>query len=95
LTSLYHCLFHRFFEQISRCDAGKSSPNNNHIDLEILSQYLKVGTPILVHDFLNTENEAGKIGVKRAALEWQAAGHGRFMGCAGCCALYVTVAAPK
>jgi hypothetical protein len=61
-------------------------------DLALLSGYLPTGTPILVHDFLNPENESGKIGVKRAALEWQAAGHGRFLGCAGCCALYVTAA---
>jgi hypothetical protein len=59
-------------------------------DLAILSAYLKPGTPILAHDFMNTENESGKIGVKRAAQEWEAAGHGRFLGCFGCCALYVT-----
>ena len=58
-------------------------------DLKTLSAYLKVGTPVLVHDFLNSENETGKLGVKRAALEWEAAGHGRFMGCFGCCALYL------
>jgi hypothetical protein len=60
-------------------------------DLKTLTAYLKVGTPILVHDFLNAENETGKLGVKRAALEWEAAGHGRFLGCFGCCALYVTL----
>ena len=60
-------------------------------DLKTLTPYLKPGTPILMHDFLNQENETGKIGVKRAAQEWEAAGHGRFMGCAGCCALYVTL----
>ena len=70
---------------------GDHSYEGCKADLDILSQYLKVGTPILVHDFLHTENETGKIGVKRAALEWQAAGHGRFMGCHGCCALYVTL----
>ena len=58
-------------------------------DLKTLSTYLKVGTPVLVHDFLNSENETGKLGVKRAALEWEAAGHGQFMGCFGCCALYL------
>lgn len=64
-------------------------------DLKTLTAYLKPGTPILVHDFLNTENDTGKIGVKRAAEEWAAAGHGRFMGCAGCCALYVTIDGKK
>ena len=67
---------------------GDHSYEGCKADLEILSQYLRKDTPILVHDFLNTENEAGKIGVKQAALEWQAAGHARFMGCFGCCALY-------
>lgn len=60
-------------------------------DLVTLSAYLKPGTPVLMHDFLNSENEAGIIGVKQAAQEWEAAGHGRFMGCFGCCALYLTV----
>ncbi len=60
-------------------------------DLVTLSAYLKPGTPVLMHDFLNTDNDTGKIGVKRAAQEWEAAGHGRFMGCFGCCALYVTL----
>ena len=59
-------------------------------DLKTLGAYLQPGTPVLVHDFLNVENETGKIGVKQAAQEWQAAGQGRFMGCFGCCALYLT-----
>ncbi len=70
---------------------GDHSYEGCKADLDILSVYLKVGTPVLVHDFLNTENETGKIGVKRAALEWETAGRGRFMGCFGCCALYVTL----
>lgn len=60
-------------------------------DLRTLSRYLKPGTPVLVHDFLNPENETGNLGVRRAAEEWADAGHGRFMGCFGCCALYVTL----
>jgi hypothetical protein len=70
---------------------GDHSYNGCKADLDLLSQYLQVGTPILVHDFLNTENEAGNIGVKQAAVEWAAAGQGRFLGCFGCCALYVTL----
>jgi hypothetical protein len=58
-------------------------------DLLILTDYLQPGTPVLVHDFLNQENESGKIGVKRAAREWENRGHGRFLGCFGCSALYV------
>lgn len=68
---------------------GDHSYAGTAADLEILSSYLKPGTPILVHDFLNVENATGKLGVKRAALEWEAAGHGQFMGCFGCCALYL------
>jgi predicted O-methyltransferase YrrM len=70
---------------------GDHSYEGCKADLLILSEYLKPGTPVLVHDFLNTENEAGNIGVKKAAREWEAAGHGQFMGCFGCCALYVTL----
>jgi len=70
---------------------GDHSYEGVKADLAILSGYLRPGTPILVHDFMNTENETGKIGVMRAAKEWEAAGHGRFMGCFGCCALYLTV----
>ena len=58
-------------------------------DLEILSTYLRPGTPVLVHDFLNDDNDGDKLGVRRAAQEWSAAGHGQFMGCHGCSALYV------
>ena len=60
-------------------------------DLQTLSRYLKPGTPVLVHDFLNPENATGKLGVRQAAEDWADAGHGRFMGCFGCCALYVTL----
>ncbi len=58
-------------------------------DLEILNHFLKPGTPVLIHDFLNSENGTTEIGVKRAAREWDAAGHGRFIGCFGCSALYL------
>jgi glycosyltransferase involved in cell wall biosynthesis len=58
-------------------------------DLATLSRYLRPGTPVLVHDFLNKENESGDIGVRAAAEEWAASGHGKFMGCFGCCALYL------
>lgn len=70
---------------------GDHSYEGCKADLEILSSYLRPGTPVLVHDFLNRENQSGKIGVQRAALEWAAAGHGRFLGCCGCCALYLMV----
>jgi len=60
-------------------------------DLKTLTAYLQPGTPILVHDFLNPDNDTGKLGVRQVAQEWAAAGHGKFMGCFGCCALYLTV----
>lgn len=63
-------------------------------DLALLRDYVRAGTPILVHDYLNDENRTGKIGVRRAADEWASAGHGRFMGCHGCCALYLLEPAP-
>lgn len=59
-------------------------------DLATLSAYLPADTPVLVHDFLNQENHTGKLGVRRAAQEWASTGYGRFMGCFGCCALYLT-----
>ncbi len=58
-------------------------------DLKTLTAYLRPGTPVLMHDFLNEENHTGKMGVQRAALEWEHAGHGRFYGCFGCSALYL------
>ncbi len=58
-------------------------------DLRILQAYLRPGTPVLVHDFLNEENATGVIGVRRAAEEWERAGGARFLGCFGCSALYV------
>ena len=69
---------------------GDHSYDGVRTDLEILSRYLKPGTPILVHDFVKSENDEGAIGARKAAQEWSAAGHARFMGCFGCCALYVT-----
>jgi len=44
-------------------------------DLKNPGRVSQARTPILMHDFMNTENEAGTIGVKRAAQEWEAAGH--------------------
>ena len=60
-------------------------------DLAILSDYLRPGTPVLVHDFLNVENDTGNIGVRRAAREWEQRARGRFLGCFGCSALFLTL----
>lgn len=59
-------------------------------DLALLSKYLRAGTPVLVHDFLIAADDKDKIGVNRAATEWEKQGRGRFLGCFGCSALYVT-----
>jgi len=58
-------------------------------DLDILSDYLRAGTPVLVHDFLIADDDKDKTGVKRAATEWEKQGRGRFLGCFGCSALYL------
>lgn len=59
-------------------------------DLEVLGRYLRPGTPILMHDYLNPENDTGAYGVRRAALEWAADTRAVFMGCFGCTALYLS-----
>ncbi len=59
------------------------------LDLEILTQYLRPGTPILMHDFLNPENDSGEYGVRRAGREYEAAGKLEFAGCFGCTALFL------
>jgi hypothetical protein len=63
-------------------------------DMAALSKYLKPGTPVLVHDFLNPENDTGAYGVRRAGYEWEATGAVRLIGCFGCTALYLTQPAP-
>ncbi len=60
-------------------------------DLRLLSRYLKPGTPVLVHDFLNRKNETDSLRVRKVTEEWTDAGHGRFMGCFGCSALFITL----
>lgn len=59
-------------------------------DMVTLGHYLPSGVPILVHDFLNPENDAGDYGVRQAALEWIAEGRVKLAGCFGCSALLVT-----
>ena len=59
-------------------------------DLVSLTKYIKQETPLLIHDFLSEKNQDGTYGVKKASQEWEAAGHGKFLGCFGCSALYLT-----
>ncbi|SDS26661.1 glycosyltransferase [Opitutus sp. GAS368] len=61
-------------------------------DLATLSRYLRPGTPVLVHDFLNPDNATGAIGVRRAVEEWARVTGSRFTGCFGDAALYLTAA---
>ncbi len=95
----YCHLFHGVLQEFVQCwDItptmvfldGDHSYEGVATDLKTLSHYLTSGTPILIHDFLNAENNTGKIGVKQATREWEKQGHGRFLGCFGCSALYVT-----
>ena len=72
---------------------GDHSYEGCKADLEILGTYLRPGTPVLVHDYLNDENKAGTIGVTRAVEEWAGRGGGRFIGCFGCCALFLVAPA--
>jgi len=59
-------------------------------DLEILSEILSPGVPVLCHDYINPENDTGQYGIRRAATEWEQAGHAEFAGIFGCAALFVT-----
>jgi ubiquinone/menaquinone biosynthesis C-methylase UbiE len=58
-------------------------------DCHTLTTMLADGVPVLFHDFLNPENAGEECGVRRAALEWAAAGHARFIGASGCSGLFV------
>jgi hypothetical protein len=59
-------------------------------DTEVLSDLLAPNVPVLFHDFLNAENDAGAYGVRRAASEWENAGFVTFMGAFGCSGLFLT-----
>lgn len=61
-------------------------------DLDVLSRSVAPGVPVLCHDYLNAENDSGEYGVRRAATEWEASGHARYVGAFGCSALFVTTA---
>lgn len=64
-------------------------------DLDLLSQMLGPGIPVLCHDYLNPENDTGEYGVRKAATEWEDAGFAMFCGAFGCSALFVTRAKCK
>lgn len=61
-------------------------------DLSCLTGYLAEGTPVLCHDWTNSENKTGEFGVTRACEEWKEQGYAHFAGVFGCSALYVTTA---
>lgn len=59
-------------------------------DMDVLSRHLAPGVTVLCHDYTNPENDTGAYGVRRAAQEWEASGHVRFLGVFGCSVLFVT-----
>ena len=63
-------------------------------DTEVLSSFLARDVPVLFHDFSNLENKNGNYGIERACNEWERSGLGKFMGCFGCSALFVTTTDP-
>lgn len=62
-------------------------------DLHTLTQFIRPGVPLLLHDYANPDNDpeagSGELGVRKAADEWEAAGHSRFVGQFGCSGLFV------
>jgi hypothetical protein len=59
-------------------------------DTEVLSDLLRANVPVLFHDFLNSENDTGAYGVRRAASEWESDGFVTFQGAFGCSGLFLT-----
>ncbi len=59
-------------------------------DIRQLTTILPAGVPVLFHDFLNSENDTGEYGVRRAVTEWENDGYGTFIGAFGCSALFVS-----
>jgi Methyltransferase domain len=59
-------------------------------DFTSLGGLLTPGVPVLCHDYLNVENDAGQYGVRRAASEWEQSGEVKFCGTFGVAALFVT-----
>jgi cephalosporin hydroxylase len=59
-------------------------------DLQILSQILVPGTYVLCHDYTNSDNDTGELGVRKAVNEFVQEGYVEFMGTFGCSALLLT-----
>lgn len=59
-------------------------------DLDFLSSHLVPETPVLCHDYWNTENDTGEIGVRKAVDEFVANGWAKMIGKSGCSAFLVT-----
>ncbi|NJN85123.1 MAG: class I SAM-dependent methyltransferase [Leptolyngbyaceae cyanobacterium SL_7_1] len=61
-------------------------------DLELLTNVLTPGTPMLCHDYMNPENDTGEMGVRQAVLEFVEAGYAELIGTFGCSAFLITSA---
>ena len=59
-------------------------------DLEVLKRFLVPDVPVLCHDYTNTQNSTGQLGVRRAVDEFVADGWARLVGTNGCSAFLVT-----
>lgn len=59
-------------------------------DLNLLTNFLSPGVPILCHDYLNPENDTGEIGVRQAVSDFVADGYGEMIGTFGCSAFLMT-----
>lgn len=66
---------------------GDHSYEGVRSDLATLSGFLAAGTPVLCHDYANSDNDTGKLGVRRAVDEFVAAGGARLEGVYGVSAL--------
>lgn len=58
--------------------------------LSTLTRHLRTNTPVLVHGFLPRDTPPEKNPIPLGAEEWEGEGLGRFMGCFGSCALFIT-----
>ena len=72
---------------------GDHSYEGVQSDLSLLKNYLVPHTPVLCHDYGNSRNDTGEMGVQRAVDEFVAAGNAELIGRDGCSALLLTTAA--
>lgn len=59
-------------------------------DLQLLTNLLSGGIPVLCHDYTNSENDTGEYGIRQAVTEWVEAGYAQLIGSFGCSAFLLT-----